>query len=71
MHVRAVEREAVGEALAVVRQQLVEEVEHRKAWLGFDEDAQVLVEERDDVPRLVEHRRHRVDEDGELAALHD
>ena len=27
VHVRAVEREAVGEALAVVRQQLVEEVE--------------------------------------------
>ena len=34
VHVRAVEREAVGEALAVVRQQLVEEVEPAEGRLA-------------------------------------
>ena len=56
---RAVEREAVGEGIARGREEFMEEVEHMKARLGVDQSGEVLVEERDDVARLLLSERRR------------
>ena len=60
VHVRAVECEAVGERLAVWREERVGKVESVQVGLGLHGTAQHRVEKLGKLARLVQRRRHRV-----------